>query len=72
MTGPPENLSLVGQAFLPVTARRTRRAVSDAGVPSSEADKNVCPTEIPHRKNAAEWIIWVVCWPVVNVMRWFL
>jgi hypothetical protein len=24
-----------------------------------------------HRKNAAEWLMFVVLWPIARVMRWF-
>jgi hypothetical protein len=26
--------------------------------------------EIPHRKNAAEWVMFVVVWPVVRLYAW--
>jgi hypothetical protein len=29
------------------------------------------PAVVPHRKNAAEWVMWVVLWPVAWVMRRF-
>jgi hypothetical protein len=28
-------------------------------------------SEPRHRKNAAEWVMWVVLWPVAFVMRLF-
>ncbi len=31
----------------------------------------VGPPVVPHRKNAAEWVMWVVLWPVALVARLF-
>ena len=27
--------------------------------------------EIPHRKNAAEWLMWLTLWPIAAMIRLF-
>ena len=29
------------------------------------------PRQPRHRKNAAEWLMFVMLWPIARVMRWF-
>ena len=52
---------LVGQAFLPASGRCTHRpeSASDAGLPASEADKNVCPTRFPIASVVLIATVWV-------------
>ena len=34
-------------------------------------DLPVGPAVVPHRKNAAEWVMWLVIWPVAWLARRF-
>ena len=51
--------------------RGDARKVSPPPTISGARDLPVGPATVPHRKNAAEWVMWVVLWPAGWLARRF-